>query len=187
MKHTLRSFALALVLTACSMAGPILTLDPSAGNLLGSPGATVGWGFRISADSSEWISFVTSFLLFETEPGIGVYEDLIGPKGGPVDRVLSPGSSDWVESFDLSQGLGLGAFEVAPFAPLGTVNRAQLIVFYERFSDDPSLCPDCFLGSGELQANVGVTVGEIPEPGTWSLVVAAALGVWLRGRRRRCA
>lgn len=187
MKHTLLSVALALLLSAFAAAAPMITLDPPSGNITGLPGETVGWGFRVTADTNEWIAFVGSFLLFESDPGIGVYEDLIGSKGGPVNGVLSPGSPVWEESFDYAQGLGLGAYAIAPLAPVGSVNRARLFVLYERFSQDPSVCEDCLLGSGELTADVGVTVGEIPEPGTMSLVAAAALALFAVQRRRRRA
>src|SRR6185437_11944110 len=85
--------ALLLLVSATSLlAGATITLSPADGGIAGLPGETTGWGFDMTADSINWISVTGSFLLSETDPGLGTYADLIGFQGGPVNFVLAPNS-----------------------------------------------------------------------------------------------
>lgn len=174
MMRRLILLTLAIVtIAAFAAAAPILTLTPSSGNISGEPGNVTGFGFTLTADPDEWISVVSSFLLFESNPDLGFYEDYIGLQGGPTDGLLAPGSPDWVQAFHSNQGFGIGAFFLSPLANLGDRNDAQLIVLYERFSADPSTCDTCNLGSGEFVFDVSITAdtNPVPEPGTWSLLL----------------
>ncbi len=171
-----RLFLLSLAMLTFAVfaaAAPILTLTPASGNVTAEPGSVSGFGFTLFPDSDEWITVVSSFLLFETNPDLGFYEDYIGMQGGPTDGILAPGGPNWVQSFDSSQGFGVGAFFISPLANLGDRNDAQLIVLYERFSADPATCSTCNLGSGEFSFDVSITAGTnpVPEPGTLSLML----------------
>lgn len=190
---SIRLIALTLVAALGCAAAPILTLNPSSGSIVGAPGGVTGWGFTLTSDPNDWITVAGSLLLFETNPGIGFYQDYIGVQGGPSGGVLEPGAADWVQGFDPLLGQGVGAYDISSFVPVGMSNEAQLFVFFHRFSASPLTCGDCYLGSGELIANVRITAGEIsgpqpiPEPSTVSLfLLAGALGViYTRGRRSR--
>ncbi|MCU0227442.1 MAG: PEP-CTERM sorting domain-containing protein [Bryobacterales bacterium] len=178
MKHRILTLSLAILMAAAAaVAAPILTLSPSSGNISGEPGSVTGWGFTLTSDSNEWITVVSSFLLFESNPDLGFYDDFIGLQGGPSDGVLAPGDPAWTQAFDPNQGFGLGAFFLSPLANLGDRNDAQLIVLFERFSADPTTCVDCNLGSGEFTFNVSITAdtNPVPEPGALWLV-ALSLG-----------
>jgi hypothetical protein len=184
----IRALALACVLAVMAGAAPILELIPADGQIQGMPGSTVGWGFSITPSSTEWISVTGSFLLFETNPGIGSYEEFIGFKGGPDDGVIVPGGAIWHEEFDAASSMGIGSYTIAPFVLLGFRNDATLFVFYERFSGDPRNCGSCSLGTSEWVTGVGSLVGEssenpIPEPGT--LLVSAVALVLLGLQRLR--
>ncbi|MCW5966197.1 MAG: PEP-CTERM sorting domain-containing protein [Bryobacterales bacterium] len=182
---TLAMFTIA----ALAAAAPILTLTPPSGNISGEPGGIAGFGFTFTADPDEWITVVSSFLLFETNPELGFYEDYMALQGGPDNGALAPGSPAWVQAFDPNQGFGLGAFFLSPLANVGDRNDAQLIVIYERFSADPSTCGTCNLGSGEFSFDVSITAAaasQVPEPGTLSLLVLSlVIAGAVRCRRQR--
>jgi hypothetical protein len=75
MRHFLLLTLALLTMASIAATAPILTLTPSSGNLTGEPGSVVGWGFHLSPDPDEWITVVSSFLLFESNPDLGFYED----------------------------------------------------------------------------------------------------------------
>jgi len=160
-------------------AAPLLTLQQT--DLLARPGETVAWQFRLEADSSNWTTITSSFLLLETNPGLGIYTDNIGLLGGPGGR-LAPSAPAWTGA--------TGYYDVDPVAAAGDRNEALLWITWELFSSDPSTCDDCLVGSGLSEFRVSVevapeSVNEVPEPGTWTLVVPGlALAAWrLRSRR----
>ncbi|MCC6344444.1 MAG: PEP-CTERM sorting domain-containing protein [Bryobacterales bacterium] len=178
----LTRLAAQLLLGALTLQGaPVLTLIPSSGFAGGAPGGVTGWGFSMVSDPNEWISFITSFPLTESNPGLGFYQDFIGLAGGPSGGVLEPGAPDWVQTFDALAGTGLGAYYLNPFALIGDTNTGTLMVIYERFSGDPATCGGCLLGQDELTANF--EAAATPEPGTAPLVLmGVGLVVW--GARR---
>ena len=79
MRLTLSSI---LLLAACgaTQASPIFSLDTPSGNITGSAGGNVGWGFILTSDSAAWISVLTSSLMDETNPALGTYTDFIDRK-----------------------------------------------------------------------------------------------------------
>jgi hypothetical protein len=177
----MRTIILFLLLSLGLHAAPMFTLDNP--NLSIAPGETGEWEFRLEADDTHWVSVTSSFLLFETDPLIGLYEDEIGMQGGPDGR-LAPGAPDWTGT--------AARYQVSPLAPIGSFNNAVLVVLYELFSDDPATCDSCLLESGSFETSVSVSVVAppdvaIPEPGTWQLLAAGAgLLALARWRRRRC-
>lgn len=186
----LATFAAALFCTAAS-AAPLFSLDPVAGQITALPNTVVGWGFFVTADPLNWISFTGSALQAES-PSVGAYADLIGLAGGPVNAVLPAGASPWIQSFDAGLGYGVGIFSVAPDAAPGSFETGTIVVFYDEFSADPNLCVDCYLGSGSFNALYRVDVGAplgataTPEPGTaalLSIVILVAAGSGLLRQR----
>jgi hypothetical protein len=185
----MKRLLLLLVLGALALPGaPLIQLIPGDGGVETTPGSITGWGFRIVSDQTEWITFIGSFLTNESNPTLGFYQDLIAVQGGP-SGFLAPGAPDWVQEFNFNAGTGLGAYIIDPFAqPDGLPNTAQLYVLYERFSDDPSVCSECFLSSGEVVLEVSaaaVPESTVPEPGSLTLMLGGAgAGWWIRRRQR---
>jgi len=170
---------LSLLLAVGLQAAPLLTLEQN--DLLARPGQTVSWQFRLEPDGSNWTTVTSSFLLLETNPGLGIYTDVNGLLGGPGGR-LAPAAPAWSGP--------AGYYDVDPVASIGDRNEALLWITWELFSSDPSTCDDCLVGSGLSEFRVSVevapeSVNEVPEPGTWTLVVPGlALAAWrLRSRR----
>ncbi len=181
----MKLLAIGMLWAAALMAAPVITLDPADGALTGAPAGTVGWGFTLTPDATEWITVTGSFLLTESNPSLGFYGDLIGSQGGPSGGLLPPAPQpDWVQSFDLGLFTGLGFYSIDPFAAPGAINSGTIRILYERFSDDPTTCGDCYLGSGELDAAFSVTVADnaVPEPSTWLLLPAGTIAILAKRR-----
>jgi len=168
------------------LAGPIIQLDPADGVLTGTPGSTVGWGFTIQSDPLQWISFEGSFLMNETNPGLGAYTDLIGASGGPLDFVLPAGAPLWMQSFSDAAQSGIGAYALSPASLPGDQNLGVLRVLWVAYSADPYTCGNCFAGSFQQDFNFQVTAADAPsqvapEPATLSVVLIA--GAMFLGRK----
>ncbi len=175
----MKQLTLMLLLAAGMSAAPIITLDqPNVGAL---PGGVASWTFRMQADPTLYTSVTTSFLLFETEPGLGIYTDEIGLQGGPGGR-LAPAASDWLGT--------VGFYLIDPAAIPGDRNDATLRLTYDLFNADPANCTGCYVGSGESDFTVRVNtfgpeapVEGVPEPSTYALCsLALSLGWYLRKR-----
>jgi hypothetical protein len=166
-------------------AQPNLTLAPSDGLIFGAPGATVGWGFDLTADLNNWATIIATTPLNETNPNLGSYLDFISLQGGPSNGALSPGAPDWAESFDTNTFSGFGSYTIGSNAQVGDFDSGQFLVEYELFSGDPSICTNCFVSSGVFLENFTVAVS--PEPGTWALMLGgcAAIGGLVRRSRGR--
>jgi hypothetical protein len=182
----MKLLTIGMLWAASLMAAPVLSLDPAGGALTGAPAGTVGWGFALTPDATEWIAFTGSFLLTESNPSLGFYGDLIGTQGGPSGGLLPPAPQpNWVQSFDLNLLTGLGYYSIDPFAAPGAVNSGIIRILYERFSDAPNTCGDCYLGSGELDAAFSVTVADnaVPESSTWLLLPAGIFAMLAKRRQ----
>ncbi len=182
MKRTGMIFGATLLLGIAASAAPILMLDPADGAIRGASGQRVGWGFQVKPDAILWTSFVASFVLIENGPMTGSYDDNIGLQGGPVNFVLAPGSSDWIQVFSEANGTGLGFYTVDPSAIIGDTNSGTLGIAYELYTDDPNSCGDCFATSGQFEVAYSVTA--VPEPGT-AVILLLGLGTLALGRWRR--
>ncbi|MEO8369095.1 MAG: hypothetical protein ABI806_07850 [Candidatus Solibacter sp.] len=175
-------FALALPL----LAGPLVQIDPAGGAITGTPGGITGWGFTVDSDPVEWISFAGSFLLNETNPGLGVYTDLIGASGGPLDFLLPAGAATWAQGFSDAAQTGIGSYALSPGSLAGDQNSGLLRVLWVAYSADPYTCGSCFTGSFQQDFDFQVVVMEAPaqsapEPATLSVVlIAAALFAYRR-------
>jgi hypothetical protein len=163
-----------------AMAGTLLSLDPVDGQLQGSPGALIGWGSVVNPDPLNWISFTGSALQNLGPDIVGDYVDLIGASGGPVNAVLPPGVTPWVQAFDAVFGAGAGSFTIFSSAAIGTSETGEIVFFYDEFSDDPNTCRSCYLDSNSFIApfRVDVTAASAPEPGTAVLLILTMVG-WL--------
>ena len=109
LKKTMRYFVISFLLTAAALHAGTVTLDlnPLGGSITGGPGDTVGWGFKLTNSTADWISVTSSALTFETNPSLGVYTDFIGLQSGPLPSFALAPSTFWSETFDgVSQGIG---------------------------------------------------------------------------------
>jgi len=183
---------LSLIVAAASsaaLANPILTLDPANGQLTGSPGSTVGWGFTIQNDTSFYL-LVTSVTATGFDPATGAFSDYISSVNFTA---VSPNSS-YPESFNASIPTGFGEFAILNTATIGAITGADFEVLYDLLVNDPN----GLLGSdpGDLYGNTfnatagQVTVTEastadIPEPATLSLILTVAPALLLLRRKRR--
>lgn len=188
---TLSKLILIAALPLSAYAGTILTLNPSDGAISGSPGATVGWGFTLTSDSTDAITFISSFLLNESNPAFGQYSDVIGYQGGPDAGFVDPGAGNWSENFFYSPDpllqQGVGFYQISPLSTPGQSDAGVIHIEYELDAVGGD-CPGCYVASGSFEVPFSITSADAtaaPEPATSSLVAVAlmvALGVIRRKR-----
>jgi hypothetical protein len=175
MRTLIVSSLLLIMGTGLAHAGLVLT--PASGDITGSAGSTVGWGFLLTTDL-EWLSAVSSETLLDSNPGLGTYLDFIGSSGGLVNGVTAP-SSSWNQLFDASAGDGVGAFVIDSAAHTGDTDSGLMEILFESFSQDPNICSTCATGfvTIDLPFSVRVVapVNTTPEPATWLLFVGSLL------------
>jgi hypothetical protein len=145
-----------------------LTLDPLNGQLFGSPGDTVGWGFTIT-NSTDYL-LVTS-AAFDPPSGVGTFTDFISADNfivvGP-----SPESTSVSQAFDPTAMSGIGSFTISGSALPGDSATGQIVLTYDLFRlspNDPNFNPDTDLITTDntLSADASVTVAggaAVPEP-----------------------
>jgi len=169
------------------LAGPVsadivFTTTPPDGNVSGSPGSLVGWGYSITnTDPSDWFlstdlnsdsfSNGTPTLLFDF------------PEVAPGATVT--------EAFDPVNSIGLFELQWDPSAPIGTVNSGNFVLSGELWDGDPfnggTFIADALDTSAAYTATVTGSEST-PEPGSFPLL-ASGLAImigWQVVRNRRC-
>ena len=169
--------------------GPYIVLDPANGAVAGTPGATVGWGFTIYGDPSQWITFDSS-LLTESAP-VGTYSDFIGQNGGPSDYALGPGAT-WTQSFSALSQTGIGQYIIDPGTPDASEDTGTFVIDYQYMTGDPGLGGAPTGSSLQLTLADGSTLppftidvnaaSSTPEPSTAVPLLLLALG-WTAFKR----
>ncbi len=185
---TLSTYILLGLAASCSQAAPILTLDPANGNIAGGAGSTVGWGFDLQSDPTNYLTIISSFLTGETYASLGNYVDLIASQGGPDAGLVDPAAGDWVQPFFFGANpaaqTGVGAFQISSLAQAGDTDSGFIQIDWELDSASAG-CPGCFVSSGTILAPFQVTVvTPSPEPATYGLFLLAACAGYLSYRRR---
>jgi len=176
----------------CLSADPALMLTPSPG-LSGPPGNTVGWGFTIVNDTSDYLEFSSSQFCLNpvlltpvlscTPPLTGVFSDIIVGN----DPIIGPHSS-LSENFDpINFTSGIGYFDINPGATPMSLDTGEIVLIYDGYDQNPNLGPaNQLLFSVPMTADTSVTVTHqavVPEPSTaalWALAFTVLAMMRLR-------
>jgi hypothetical protein len=171
-----------MLFSSTAQAAPTLQLDPPGGAISGAPGSTVGWGFTLS--NTENYLVVTS-AAFDTTTTLGTFTDFISAANFFVIGPAPNASTVWAQPFNATMQLGIGSFTIDPGTPWGSVAGGQIVLTYDLFSRSPMdalFNPDTdTLSNGNLLSAL-TSVSAVPEPETWSVMLAgvAVLGLWVR-------
>jgi hypothetical protein len=186
---------LAIGTRAHADSAPTLTLDPASGAVTGPAGTTVGWGFTLTAGSSDFAvitgsDFCVGVVTSPCSNSFGTYTDFAGAQFLVVGS--GPGESPITETFDDTMMTGMGSFAINP-GSTGTLS-GFIAVTYDLFSVDPNSANfdptvDTVSTGNYLDADASVTVGNsmasMPEPGSFALLLAGLAAVVLAGVRPR--
>ena len=160
-----------------------LTLLPAA-DLSGPPGSTVGWGYTITNNTSNWLETLSlNAGSFTNGTPILVFDF---PNVGPNSSVTE-GFSALTTALCSSPPCGLYEFTWDSNASVGTVNGGTFTLSSEYFNGDPSIPSSTDLGpapDGTVQYSVTASsVSTVPEPSTWILLVSSLAAIWLFRRK----
>ena len=174
----MKSFAIVTLLIAAapSWAAEIynFSLLPANGQIQGTPGTAIGWGYMLENQSSDYWLVPTGLSnnSFEFGTPLNVFDF----------PILAPGASVTVP-FNSTNLTGLFALTWDSNAPLGTVESGVFVLGAEWWTGDP-------FGTGQLGAIASPTTRSYsaavvtPEPATGALVAMAVLGKFLLRRRQ---
>lgn len=191
--------AVLLVLTTCLNAQAYqLTLTPAIGDLSGSPGAVVGWGYTITNDSADWMVVTDS--RFDNLETWFMFTGFVA-RLDPATATIAPGGS-LTQNFSYSvvtpgyppalSGTGIGAVAIDPSAPVPSQATGNVVIVYDTYGDNGGIMGDQIGFSldavadvqGKVAAGQGTTA--VPEPSTYALL-CISLGVVGYARRRMAA
>ena len=177
--------------TAPVFAGVILDVT-NGGDINGSPGDLIGWGFTLTNNSNfveiTSAQFCVNPVSFPAcgASSVGNFMDFISSFN---DVIVGPGGSA-SQVFDANAFTGIGSFRINPGAPLSFIEAGQLVLTYNICDADPSAGGNCFASDFvSTNATLGVNgipaVSATPEPAL-VVPVGAAL-ILILARRRRIA
>ncbi|AUB81416.1 hypothetical protein [Candidatus Thiodictyon syntrophicum] len=151
--------------------------DPG-GALLGQPGQTVGWGFRLVNNSNLYWLLVnsTDYARGGGAPNIGSYTDIYGPNAAAG---IAPNGGFFLSYYSPTPGTGLGSYQIGDLIPVGSTTWGTIELTYDFWDGDPNDVGEPTGDGGIVTANASVTA--IPVPPSLALVALGLLGL----RRRR--
>jgi hypothetical protein len=169
--------AIALLIAAApSWAAEIYTfgLLPQSGRIGGAPGTTIGWGYSIENES-------TDYWLVTTNLATGPFA--FGTPQVLFDfPILAPGASVTVP-FDYDMFAGLFALTWDKSAPAGTIESGTFVLDAEWWTGDPF--GDGAPAFAATPANRPYEALVTPEPATTGLMAVALVGGIAAALRRR--
>jgi len=184
-----KPISLAIVTVAllfCSSApgAPTLTLSPP--NITGAAGATVGWGFTLNNDTSDYLLVDASYFCQPAQDpqfttctqAQGTYSDLIA-----ADLTIVGPNGSLSEAYGLASGVG--SYTILPTALPGAVDSGTLFLTYMEFNGDPLTGGTQVTGDIEASATASVDVAAVvPEPAGLGLAAIGVLALIVRRRRQ---
>lgn len=137
-------------------------LDPLGADLVGKPGETIGWSFKINwaSNAGDTLVFNGSRLGPESEfASAGDYVDLIGNVGGNQNGGV-PAGTDWTSPTPFVAGTdGIGYITLKPTTTPGTLYRGTLSLEFKVYADSGT--SRVALGSFSIPIDVTVTIGSV--------------------------
>jgi hypothetical protein len=172
------------------------TLSPVGGEISGSPGDTVGWGFTLDNETGDYLyvnyaEFVSGTALGTPGDNSVDYSEAAGELGP------SPYSTAYTATGFDNATMGIG-FLIDPSAVVGASWAGQVVLQYELYSTDPSIDGGMgdlgpFTASADAQIDIVAPESSVPEPAVgWAAgVLGLAACGWaarfarLQARRRK--
>ncbi len=160
----------------------IMTLIPASGDLYGTPGATVGWGFSLTGDAEYYTMFSDV-----TYSSLAAWGDFTGNLADLGSFIVDPGATV-THPFDADLQTGVGSFFIHLDANPGFMTTGIIDATYGLFRispDNRDFDPDSDTISldNRFSNPASVTVNLVPEPSTFFLLGAGLQGLMLRRRR----
>ncbi len=158
------------------------SLEPTGGAITGSQGSTIGWGYSVTNNSSDYLVLwsVNSSVSFDSSFGP---QALLNIAEGNPPPPLAPGASEMVffnpSPSDPTAETGLFELVLSPNAPIGTVTG--LFDLTGNFYDSSSLSN--FIQQTDEMANYSVTVTSVPEPSSILLLTTGVVLCWFMQKR----
>jgi hypothetical protein len=173
------------------------------GNITGSPGQLVGYGFTFTNTTDQYALLDSSQL--DLNPSFAAFTDLIGLNSIEVapfqtfsedfSVVLSPDPGETIQN-------GLGQFLIDPNAQAGAMYHSNVTLTYDLFTTDPNVDPNAVGTFGNtLTTSIGLEVVQqgnaspppdsaVPEPSSLVLcgtaILAGAALVMRHPKQSRC-
>jgi hypothetical protein len=192
-EFTLSNLLLAIVFSGIGQAAVItFQLDPANGQVSGTAGQTVGWGFTLSNSGPDFLVVTGTSFVNTPLSSFGTYTDLLSPQitAGSSFLVIgpTPETPSLTEVFNAGLQTGVGQFTFAKTAA-GTVS-GNIVVDYALFSvspNDPSFDPSVDTVTADATISAPATLVVTPEPGTITLTLfaGASLILYRSGRRAK--
>jgi hypothetical protein len=167
---------LAVVLMSSPAFADLITLDliPATGDVEGLPGSTVGWGYTITNNSTDWLqpeSLNTDVFLNGTPNSIFDFPAVAPSSFVTLDFSLVATASC------TSPPCGLYELTWDNGAPLGFSNNGTFTISSEFFDQNPANAGATDLGAApDITAGYTATTGAVPEPSTLPLLITALAG-----------
>lgn len=200
MQLTIIRLVLMLLLLAIAGQASSLTLIPASGSTTGASGATVGWGYIIDNTATDWLVPIG---LSINNPAHGMVTDIFDY---PVIPPNSTATLNYL--FSGSGGPGNSSGLIEYMVPLGSqagaIESGTVVLQFQLFNANPDADPTAMpVGAMDQMASVAYSVAiaasEVPESGTGTFLLVAALiaaGRWAsiickrvpaeRGRSEKC-
>ena len=186
LKYVLLLTATLVLATSLTVQGAgTMTLIPASGDLSGTPGTTVGWGFSLTGDADYYLMF--SDITYSSLAGWGDFAGYLTDLGS---FIVAPGATV-THPFDAGLETGVGSFSIHTDAMPGFVTTGIIDATYGIFRispDNPDFNPDSDIISLDKRFSnpASVTVNPVPEPSTFLLLGAGVggLAIWRRREGR---